>query len=763
MSSSLHSSSYLPLHSTERSCRALHYGRRLEPGFGRAACSAGVAFMIAASAASVSWADEASLVEVSSAEGSASSSSASASVASDGSAPVFDQYEAATNTFSGFAPAGSVVAIAASDGSLLGEAYVSDAGSFWFTLPADVYLGDVSVYVEDGQGGAEGDVLTGASMVAALAERTGSSVLSAVGDSTSDLASSFVGSTAALASDLAVDETAVDESLPVVPYALGAASALVAAAAVGGSLLLARKFGKPSGQSYPDGARPATGGHFESSRESFTPSGPRPAGVSSRADDAPRDSGDELESLAMSLFGTVSPATSPDSSASSAPSASVMSVGGSSGVRPVDDDSEDTVSFSAVERPSDPEDFARVARILASGSGAVHRVTAVRLDADLSGLDRFDGAGTSDDTSVANPLLPSDDWRAVAFAELADERPSSPSGADAGSATLPRRQTKPFTAPAAVSTAPARSQGAPVVGPRFMTPDDAAMRRQALEQSDAPEAKELRRRDRLFQAQKAGRLARSKSSRDSEEDGVPVISRGSSYPAAPGPAMRSHYIGDSARETSRSVSVPDPELILPVAATLSSESSVAPSVAVAASAAQIAYAAFAGTGSTATQKKTSPATGDRPAVAQPSRAATYGYGSAGCGSAYSDARSASSCRPTAPSGDDDHSIAAAYAAAVYSAFGAGTPVPETATERGLSSVPSVGPEESLGRSGSGDAYATSPLSPAYIEHMVRDEFAHRHDTPAQRNAALGRIRIVNGAACAPVSVREGVAMKRYMA
>ncbi len=719
--------------------------------------------MIAASASSSAWADETLSAGPSSTDDPASVLPFVSTDAPDATTPVFDQYEAETNTFSGFAPAGSVVAVALSDGALLGEAPVSDAGSFWFTLPDDVSLGDVSVYVEDGQGGAEGGVLTGASMVAALAERTSSSVLSAVGDSTSGLASSFVGSASELASDLGVSGSAAEESLPVVPYALGAASALVAAAAVGGSLLLVRKLGSSDRPFSSGSAQPAEGGHFRAPCDGPAPSGPRHEPDPPCVDARPSRSDDDLESFALSLFGSETPSVT---------SVSSLPVGRASGCPLVEDGSEDTVSFPVVDLPSDPEDFARVARIIASGSGTVHRVTALKLDADLSGLDKFDDARTPEDPQVANPLVPSDDWRAVAFAELAEERPSSPSPAGRS----PRRETKPFAASAAaarnvpsvsefdegsaarataVSNATVRSQGAPVVGPRFMTPDDAAMRRQALDRSDAPEARELRRRDRLFQAQRAGRLSRAKGHRDFEEDGVPVISRGSAFPAAPGPAMRSHYIGDSAREASCSFGVPDPESILPVAATLGCESGVAPSVAVAASAAQIAYAAYAGTGAAASQKAPQIAGGHSSDVPRPRR-------SSYC-SAPVDAQPRSNGLFAASSGVDDHSIAAAYAAAVYAGFDLGTSARAARSDRVLESVPAVRPEGSSGHPLVDDVYATSPLSPAYIDHMVRDEFEHRHDTPAQRNAALGRIRIVNGAACAPVSVREGVAMKRYMA
>ena len=43
-----------------------------------------------------------------------------------------------------------------------------------------------------------------------------------------------------------------------------------------------------------------------------------------------------------------------------------------------------------------------------------------------------------------------------------------------------------------------------------------------------------------------------------------------------------------------------------------------------------------------------------------------------------------------------------------------------------------------------DVYRTDTLSPEYINYLVDDEFAHRHDSPAQRAAAAGRMHVVMG-------------------
>ena len=115
-------------------------------------------------------------------------------------------------------------------------------------------------------------------------------------------------------------------------------------------------------------------------------------------------------------------------------------------------------------------------------------------------------------------------------------------------------------------------------------------------------------------------------------------------------------------------------------------------------------------------------------------------------------------------------MAAAYAAAVYgsispavsqtSSYMAQEPRAEYGTDPFVYGATSI--NEPVGRplpairtagdfSDPYDDYGVSSgISSAYINYMVQDEFEHRHDTPAQRNAALGRLHIVNGAAHAPV-------------
>ena len=63
----------------------------------------------------------------------------------------------------------------------------------------------------------------------------------------------------------------------------------------------------------------------------------------------------------------------------------------------------------------------------------------------------------------------------------------------------------------------------------------------------------------------------------------------------------------------------------------------------------------------------------------------------------------------------------------------------------LDAVPAVyGANEDLPRRETRASEAT--LSPAYIDYLVRDEFAHRHDSPSQRAAATGQFHVIDGLA-----------------
>ena len=89
----------------------------------------------------------------------------------------------------------------------------------------------------------------------------------------------------------------------------------------------------------------------------------------------------------------------------------------------------------------------------------------------------------------------------------------------------------------------------------------------------------------------------------------------------------------------------------------------------------------------------------------------------------------------------------------------------TAPQRIAASVPTIyGGSDELPRPtlSQHDArlYEASPLSPAYIDYLVKDEFEHRHDSPAQRAAATGQFHVINGTAVKPKPVHRAA---RHMA
>ncbi len=95
--------------------------------------------------------------------------------------------------------------------------------------------------------------------------------------------------------------------------------------------------------------------------------------------------------------------------------------------------------------------------------------------------------------------------------------------------------------------------------------------------------------------------------------------------------------------------------------------------------------------------------------------------------------------------DGAASRAAMYASAVYGA---------------VEQPRAVAPTSNANNVSRSCAYQETDPTDAYIDYIVQDEFDHRHDSLSQRNAALGRIQVVNGAA-SPIPLRES--MRRHRA
>ncbi len=483
------------------------------------------------------------------------------------------------------------------------------------------------------------------------------------------------------------------------------------------------------------------------------------------------------------------------------------------------DDFDVTMVYSADDISAEADLYAHKTDATVTRSSFVHKVNSSKDDIDLSGLDLFDEEKTPESVyPLADPLVDAYDWQAIAMRELAPavtrkgkERQYSTTDFIALYEASQPENTVPagrhFAAAAASAPSPvATPYVAPVIGPSSVTEEEAQRHRTLIDRSAAPEAAVLRYRDEQFRQQRisaraaapvaasavkpsqgvqpqaasvftpAARPAASSSpvaasaatstkiraevTRDGvhiiprggesannaatnsapssttihaqvTRDGVPIIPRGSQSNGSNGPALRYRSVSESMSFASRSLTVPDLDarsFVEPVAP----DPALHPSTAAAVHAASVAYAAYA------PAEYRAPSLVTTPPVAAPAR---------------QDATSADA--------EASHALAAAYAAAVY-ADAVPEPIPEERTQTTVmpQQVPAVAAES---RVESNDTFTRIEFSPAYINYMVQDEFEHRHDTIAQRNAALGQMHIVNGAACAPIPATETAKQRRHMA
>ena len=360
-------------------------------------------------------------------------------------------------------------------------------------------------------------------------------------------------------------------------------------------------------------------------------------------------------------------------------------------------------------------DFATTARVLATGSGNVHRVTVPSSHLDFSGMDVIDGVSpVRHNDLAADPLVERDDWQGVALSELrAPEQQQS--------ACEEGLSTDDFVSLIATKAQPTpqvkrQDYVAPVIGPGVDA--QAAMRRQELIRASAsPAAALLVGRDEEFLANRAGlastSVRHSYEERSEVADGV-LTSREKALQNSsrrPGPAAASavsvtQRVGVDMQSQgvapASSFTPPRP----PASSAVVSDRGLAAAVAAASS----AYAAF---------------------------------------NSYSTMISAPVATNTEVGQGERASRAASYASAVYGAI----EQPSSCSHAQATTAYSQG--ALAGQPAIVDATVSeAPVSSAYIDHMVQDEFEHRHDSPAQRNAALGRMQVINGAAVAPVSVRE---------
>lgn len=810
--------------------------------------------------------------------------------------PTFVSYDASTRTLVGTANPGTVVRLVDGAQNVLAETWTGEDGTFYLVLPEGIDLAATSIVSFDGAGAQVGDALAGTSVAEAVDAQERATIGGEVSGSADALALAMA--SALESSGIGAGYEQDDEGgMPVVPYVLGAAAALVAVGGVGAGAYAVYRGSRrrhdeqlAPGEYAPvfaasmdaagasDSFAPVGRPSDEEDDEAYAPDLPEstpgrhasngmPAEVAQArpADEVFYDDGlDELERIALGIHGgysAPSPAVERDATDStmafvaagsaaaslldrdpddpddgpeppdgpggfdpsdtlgalprvSAPSAP-LTAGQSAPERPASTDAavnapamlgcddESTLAFSTPYAPQDPLEFAETARIIARGEGRVHRVSASKRDLDFSGLDAYGESQTvSGSAPSANPLAADDDWRSLAFDELAARAPREASAdlsTDDYVALLATKRSKPVGAPV-----PSSTYVAPVIGPAATLREEAARHRAQLANSQAPAAIALRSRDEAFRAQstqagfaarvreagapavsaEAGAVAASPcmavqnqgapSSQPARTDGVPRIERGA---ATPGPAARQQPLYERGT-LAQGLRVPDVEPAFAVSAPRAQ--GVSPSD-IAAAAAGAAYAAFAsepapmsvpavvsaapyvsipevdagGAPVLPAQQTTQPVAEEVSRGAyEPLPASGSAYAARLAAAVYGSAAERAACAQNIST-----SVAAAYASAVYADVRPYEPVHMRAAggiaDASVSTpgIPAVVEEAST----------TSTLSPEYINYLVQDEFEHRHDSIAQRNAARSHLHIVNGAASAPVPLEFSVHRYRHRA
>ena len=573
--------------------------------------------------------------------------------------------------------------------------------------------------------------------------------------------------------------------LPVMPYVFGAASALVGVGVFAGGFALLRKHRKHDGPSV-QAAAPAAQACFGHTQEDSlsaaeqpacpNPTSPTVADAAPSADDtaafvalagrmspaqarqsilsdnvddsAPLhmppascgaqanspDDFDELESLAIGYAASCAPGVSPteparphrpgdpDDGPDDGPGhgASTPQAPSSFQAAPARDAYARTDLTMPLDRVGkqvdDPSDFAATARVLATGVGKVHRVSVPSSHLDFSGMDVVDVTSTfHHDEPAADPMVSRDDWQGVALSELRGQ-PQEPIASQGDLSTddyMALIATKAQPAPRAKR----QDYVAPVIGPS-LDRETAARRQELVRSSSSPAAALLVDRDEEFLANRARQHGEVPAQVYAGRPSSPLASSvqtAASTSLRPGPAAPVSSVIQRVGVDLQSSGVPRASEFVPPRppsnASVVSDRGLAAAVAAASS----AYAAF-NSYSTMTSA---------PVIASGSSAAQQ----------------------------ERVSRAASYASAVYGSIeqpGSGLGCPARATRESTSDS-SVRPDF-IG--------CAEPLSTAYIDHMVQDEFDHRHDSPAQRNAALGRMQVINGSAVSPVSVRDSMRRNR---
>lgn len=694
--------------------------------------------------------------------------------------PAFSAFDAASGTVIGTAPAGSTVVLLDAGGNVVARTTASGDGRFWLVLSElPKSMESCSIAAFDESWAQLGEALPGWSFAGAVSESLAAQAqvrLAAIEAQIAQRPALGMATEGSVASGMPASDA--EEGLPVLPYALGAASALLAigaAAGIGGAALaLRRKNEAGVADTVPmnEGAASAQvpledvpsidaaddvpadiEGVVAEDAVAEDAAAERPAHFSlveetaeaaTRHDDSsvaqieqfrsdpvdsvgPTDEIDELERVALAFAEACADDSSIEDGA------------------PEDDwvdgqyevvDEDDTMVMDKPLAPQDPAEFARMAKILASGTGTVHRVVAQTSAAHF-------GHGSVAE-ATASPDV-EDDWCAIALRELSsssdDESPASKTCPTADFATL---TTGNFSIPdRAASTA---SYVAPVVGPRAVSDVDLERHMNYIDASNTGRIVALRERDDRFKISRTPQVVPVDGAQDASSTALWLLAAKRGLTSRWDSSRASADVPVISRGRANRVTVPEIETDTETFVSVSTPSPYG----VAAAEAAVRYG-------------------------MPDLAPNFGsdYAASIASNVYSDANITGSMsfptgRPKVVS-QVESSIAAAYAAAVYADVAASTQraaAPLTGSPAGAPSSDNGRTEamRSLDDSGIIDhSFSPSSLTSDYIDFMVQDEFEHRHETAAQRNAAIGALHVVNGSASSPVPLDAGLSHLRHRA
>lgn len=617
--------------------------------------------------------------------------------------PTISSYDPATGILTGTADAGVTVRALLADGSVAAEAVAGEDGTFSLQLPAGTDLSGITV-VAVGADGAASAAASGADFVAAQAaaqqKQARAQVSAQVDQAVASLARDMQGSLAG--SGLFADYDAVSTQMPLSGYAFGLAAGVAASAVAIGGYLGVRRYLASSAE-----------GVDQDDARDVAPA----AGLPGLADE------DDLELLAMALYG---PAEQDGASGAVAPAAhAAPAAGGAAAVHAEGDAFAGAGHAEPVvaEEPGVPVAEMDTAQMIALlGDAGVSAAAQAPADirpanrddaehdgmfpgmADLSGLDVFDGALVKGDVSRVGEES-DEDWRAVA----ADEGPLdvssfTPAAHDAHEPTAPTRPSP------TVSMGAARPRGstyvAPVIGPSTPPRVLPVLQREveAVPEVDMPAP-----RPDLSAALTLAAFAPGPV----QSGRVPAAARMDLDEPQQKSARRGRGIWGGRSQRARA-----------------SETVGVPQIQRGAAFAQ----AQGAEASRVLDAQVSCVVPEIPDVPEVNPMSTMNLGGSSFMSGLTSVVNATGYVQQAVATTLQPDVASAMSRAEHGDYC----VPMVNEDGQLPDTDVVTYDPSI--------YQTSASSPAYIDYLVRDEFTHRHDSPARRAAATGQFHVIDGTA-----------------